>query len=115
MREPRLEITIRRSPHNLLDEIYIYRRHEKAIENYTFRKNGSVVVENLDLHGGTSPNIPPALILDMRETEELIRAFVAIAHSKDIKTKSEDVMSGQLESTKYHLEDMRKLLKLDKK
>lgn len=43
---------------------------------------------------------------------DMLKAFAELASGKGIKLESDLKREGQLEATKYHLEDMRKLLKL---
>ncbi len=44
---------------------------------------------------------------------EIVKGFAEIANEKGLKLDSDMKREGQLEATKYHLEDMRKLLKLN--
>ena len=56
--------------------------------------------------------------LQMNEATDFIRSIVEIAEKRGIKTdkqeKEEARTTGTLESTRYHLEDMRKLVFKDK-
>ncbi len=47
--------------------------------------------------------------------EDFKRAMSNFLQSEGIRPEEESVMKGKLEATKYHLEDLRKLLKLEAK
>ena len=54
--------------------------------------------------------IEPSLILPVEYTQALVEALGTL----NIKTESDSKLQGTLEATRYHLEDMRRLLKLSK-
>lgn len=56
----------------------------------------------------------PSLILPGSIANEIMQAMANAFAEKGLKTDSDHKIQGTLEATKYHLEDLRKLLKLEK-
>ncbi len=56
--------------------------------------------------------IKPTLILKNKVGREFMSAMADMLDKNGIKTEKTSKLEGTLEATKYHLEDMRKLLKL---
>lgn len=56
----------------------------------------------------------PTLKLNPNIGEEFLKAMATMLDNRGIKTKSMHTIEGNLEATKYHLEDLRKMLKLNK-
>lgn len=57
----------------------------------------------------TWPTFKPLLKISRFQFEELIKAFVNLADSKNIHTENEDLLQGKLKATEEHLSDMRKM------
>ena len=57
----------------------------------------------------------PTLVLDGFWAEEFLRAFAEALDEKGIRTDKDARIEGNLEATRYHLEDLRTLLKLRKR
>ncbi len=59
-------------------------------------------------------NLPKECLIEIPNNvlEEMIKAFAEMANEKGMKLDADLKREGQLEATKYHLEDLRKLLKL---
>lgn len=57
----------------------------------------------------------PSLHLPGRFGEEVMQAMAEAFSKRGIKTENDHKIQGTLEATKYHLEDLRKLLKLEVK
>lgn len=55
---------------------------------------------------------PPTLRFSVFEMKDILLAFAKALEKQGIETDSEAKIKGLLEATKYHLDDMRKLLKL---
>jgi len=79
--------------------------NSSEIEIYEFGKNGILDLREVV---GEMSDCEPSLKLDPILTEMLIDGLGEL----NIKPKKESFVEGNLESTKYHLEDLRKLLKL---
>lgn len=60
-------------------------------------------------------DIKPTLTIDGFEAEQFLKAMAEALDEKDIKTDKDAKIEGTLNATKYHLEDMRTLLKLTPK
>ncbi len=54
--------------------------------------------------------VKPTLSIPFWMAEEFMQAFVDELSNNGVKTKNELTMEGELNATKYHLEDMRKLV-----
>ena len=63
-----------------------------------------------DIENGNSGE--PSLHLSGRLGEEIMQAMAEAFSKRGIKTENDHKLQGTLEATKYHLEDMRSLLKL---
>lgn len=76
---------------------------------WNFAKGIATVVQPGDL-------LPKECIMEIPNNlfDEMIKAFAEIANEKGMKLESDLKREGKLEATKYHLEDLRKLLKLTK-
>lgn len=58
-------------------------------------------------YGAYNPN--PTIVIRGRLTDQIIKALVEAFDNHGIKPNSQSNLEGQLKSTKYHLEDMRKI------
>lgn len=56
----------------------------------------------------------PSLILPGRLGEEVMQAMAEAFSKRGIKTENDHKIQGTLEATKYHLEDLRKILKIER-
>ena len=89
--------------------------HEYAI--LICRTDNGSIYEVADTDGWYKPRpqgltIQPTLKLSNDQMDALARACIDWANRKGIRTDSEEKTQGKLEATKYHLEDLRKMLKL---
>ncbi len=57
----------------------------------------------------------PTLKLDRYFADDFLRAIAEALDKRGIKVENEHKVHGQLEATKYHLEDLRHLLEIDTK
>ena len=64
-----------------------------------------------DIENGTKQE--PSLHLPGRLGEEVMQAMAEAFSKRGVKTENDHKIQGTLEATKYHLEDLRKLLKLE--
>lgn len=53
--------------------------------------------------------IPPTLTLNRWIADEFLQAMAEALDKRGVKVENEHKVHGQLEATKYHLEDMRKI------
>ena len=58
-------------------------------------------------------SVKPTLQLKEWEAHELLLALAEALDEKGMKTSKDAKMEGTLEATRYHLEDLRKMLKID--
>lgn len=56
--------------------------------------------------------ITPTLELSKGTLNALLKCLLEFANNENIRTDSEEKITGKLEATLYHLEDLRSLLKL---
>ena len=77
---------------------YMAKHVELEMEEY---KDGMIFEPTLILHGGIA--------------SELLKSLAEELDSKGIKTDKDAKIAGTLDATRYHLEDLRKLLKLRRK
>ncbi len=59
--------------------------------------------------------IPPTLTLNRWLADDFLRAMAEALDKRGVKVEHEHKVHGQLEATKYHLEDLRNLLKITTK
>lgn len=67
-----------------------------------------------DIHDDLTPQ-EPSLHLPGRLGEEVMQAMAEAFSKRGIKTESDHKIQGTLEATKYHLEDLREMLRLKNK
>ena len=58
---------------------------------------------------------PPTMTLERHQADDFLKAFAKALSEIDVKLEPDSVLKGKLDASLYHLEDMRTLLKLDKK
>lgn len=58
--------------------------------------------------------VKPTLSIPSMDMEDLIQAFVDEAHKNGVKPPEPHRLEGEIQATKYHLEDLRSLLKIRK-
>lgn len=61
---------------------------------------------------GAGEQIKPLLIIDARIGKQMLDAFAETLDTLNIKTDKDAKIQGTLDATRYHLEDLRKLLAL---
>src|SRR4051794_7629190 len=57
----------------------------------------------------------PTLTLNRYFADDFLRAMAEALNKRGVKVENEHKVHGQLEATKYHLEDLRALLKINTK
>lgn len=97
------QVKILPEPWNFKDKVFIFRRTPNGTEQLKFTNKGQVI-EKLKEGIDAEPSFEMGT--------ELLRKLIQAA--EDLKGKSEvpaqSFLAGELASTKYHLEDMRKLV-----
>jgi hypothetical protein len=104
-----------------MTEIYILNQPDRdsvidgdLYQYYTIDKNGEMLGHTVEYKAGmdTFGTIKPTIKVPTNVADEMIKAFALTASEQgfDVDSKTK----GKLEATQYHLEDMRKLLKLTK-
>ncbi len=92
-------------------DIYLY--EERHGELYAIASPTDIkfqIVEDKDRH--KSELQKPTFSLDRSIADDFLNAMAIALAKIDIKPEKDSVLQGKFEATKYHLEDMRKLLKL---
>jgi hypothetical protein len=69
--------------------------------------------EEFDINGAM-PNRGATLTISGMYSQEFLKALAEALDERNIKTDKDAKIQGTLEATRYHLEDLRKLLKLEK-
>lgn len=86
-------------------KVWLYRRiAEDRIEIAHFTKDGFVEVTEVN-YAAAEAEIPPTMILPFMSYDALVGA---LQQMKPVRAK--EVVDAELAATKYHLEDMRKLV-----
>src|SRR5947209_16586587 len=82
------------------------------------RRNGKTYaakpVELVFAEVGESSPFPPTLQMDYFYAEPFLEALAEALDKAGVKTEHDATIQGQLDATRYHLEDLRTLLKLKK-
>lgn len=99
-------IDCRQAIHSLDFEVVLYQtRHGKY---YAAKPMGEFIFEEVK-EGGL---IEPTFLIPFTMQRELVKSLKEATERLGIKTDSEFTLEGELKATKYHLEDMRKILKV---
>lgn len=108
------KIHIREVPGYLSCDLFIYRfvGGESQIE-YLTMKDGELLSNIERREYGAENNIKPIFRADHEVLQEIAKGFMAYANEKGFKNNDESHAKGKLESMDNHLQDLRRLLKLD--
>jgi len=90
-------------------DIYIFRNLTDGRELITEFKNGEIVLERLAF-GAIVPN--PTMSIRGQFIKPFLQAFADVCYKEGIMPEKQPIIENELTATKYHLEDMRKLLKI---
>ncbi len=101
-----LEVHIERTPLGTLDIYFIDRRGDRL----HVAQPVDLIFE--EVQPGEAPKHGPTLRLYDGWGEELLQAFAEALDKRNIKTEKDAKIEGTLEATRFHLEDLRRLLKL---
>jgi hypothetical protein len=88
-------------------EIYIYRETERGREIIT--DLSKMIVTSFE-RGASTVNVEPTIKIDWGCGQEILQALADALYGHGIKPEGEPVLKNELSATKYHLEDMRKLM-----
>lgn len=105
--ENKLRVSIRKSEFTNELEIYI---GEKRFDGMYIAKPVELVLEK-HIEG---ENLDPTIKIGGFLADEFLKVLAEELDNKGIKTDKDERIKGTLDATKYHLEDLRKLLKLIK-
>ena len=86
--------------------IFFYREGEKVYK----AKNVELEFEEIKEYAAIDDKA--TIVLSSFKAHELLRSLAEALDEKDIKTDKDAKIQGTLSATRYHLEDLRKLLKL---
>ncbi len=101
-----LEVHIERTPLGTLEIYFIDRRGGRL----RVAQPVNLIFE--EMQPGEAPKHGPTLRLYDDWGEELLQAFAESLDKRNIKTDKDAKIEGTLEATRFHLEDLRRLLKL---
>ena len=97
------------------------RDYSDMVDVAVWRRADDQTVEMLDAHGGVSAtrkegvpwgnDVKPTLTIQSHLAQKLVEAFMGLGIKPDAEARNE----GELGATKYHLEDLRTLLKIREK
>ena len=107
-----MEIIIRPQINTILNEIFILRDKDSSRINISFINfdlNGNAIAKDVQREEELSAKFKPAMILPEKETRELLAAFAEAAKQRGA-VKSDSYLTGKVEATEKHLEDMRRLV-----
>jgi len=93
--------------HNAFTEIYIYKNYENRREIIT--NLSTMEVKSFD-RGASTVDVEPTIKVDWACGQEVLQALVDGLYEHGIKAEKEPVLKDELTATKYHLEDMRKIM-----
>jgi len=96
------KIEVNRKPGYDLWEVYLGRYDGKDLYVYNADKGGNLIATRVD---EGKDNVKPLLKVPSMLWRQLVLAI-----SKDLPNIQKDVVDSELKATKYHLEDMRKLV-----
>lgn len=91
-------------------DISIYLIEEKGDHNVFYYIEGEEIKKQEIKHNETGGK--PFMILPDILFKVIMEGFINYANEKNIHTENENLLKGKLESVKYHLEDLRYLLKI---
>ena len=104
-----LKINIFEDPTTNFIKVIFFRNVGINREFFNFYNGESEIIEpNNEISKKFIMSIPSYL------SQEFLQRLVEILDKKGIKSENDNLMKGKLDATKYHLEDLRKLLKLEK-
>jgi UDP-N-acetylglucosamine pyrophosphorylase len=104
------KVHTRQVPGTFTLEVSLWREAEndtKNIEVMNFGSDGNVTIATHDPRG---TNIIPTILLEDRDFNDVVHAFVNYAKSQNMRSTDESHMAGKLVATEKHLEDMRSLV-----
>ena len=108
-----MKVFLRRQPDTFNVEVYLVDHITRdTIIFYHFKEDGGIILTEEKYEAGESLNKKPTIVMPEAEVRDLLRAFTVAAKEELGISESESYVSGKLEATDKHLEDMRKLLKL---
>ncbi len=90
-------------------DLFIYRKHNGKIEVMTDDSKGNKIIVEVEGYA-TTERLKPTLRLNTGDAGQIMKALADALDNHGVKTDSDAKMSGILEATKVHLEDMRKLV-----
>lgn len=95
-------------PMSLNTMLYVFRESSKGHVEFATMEDGHIMLHEGDRLGP----VKPFLILNDYMAKELFQSLAEALGKSGYKTEINHKAEGLLEATKFHLEDMRKLLKL---
>jgi hypothetical protein len=105
-----LKVAIRRRPESFLSEIYLYSRRGNDTVFLTI-SSPSTVTEHIVTEAGQAI---PAFVIPENLVRDLIQGFMSEGQDLGIKLPDESFAQGKLEAQSHHLQDLRKILNIDK-
>ena len=110
MLDPKFKVVINQKPAGFGIDIYILQIDDK-FKKMSVAKPVEFVFEVVE----DETKVKPTIELGRFFADEFIKAWAEAAKEKGFKPEEDYIMQGKLEATKYHLEDMRKIVFEDKK
>ena len=107
-----MKLHIRRQPATILVEMFLFDEERGSVTFYHFTESGEMISTRKDIKEGGAFNEKPTMIMPEFEARLLLQAFADGAFGEGIENKTYSFYAGELEATKKHLQDTRRLLKL---
>ena len=97
--------------HDFGNEVEVYFVEERDGEVTAAAKPVKIVFESIDLNN-PDRQIEPTFVIGRGFAQNFLKSWVEAITKEGIKPEADSKLEGKIEAISYHLEDLRKLLKL---